>query len=499
LGQSLLEGLQFEDDYATWQEEYWARPAEFVRDCIQFDPGDGLTPYQETALQELGKGGRICVRSLHGAGKTAMAAWVVLWFSLTRDGRDWKVPTTATAWRQLTKYLWPEIHKWGRRVRWEVVRREPFREKAEMLDLSLKLRTGEAFALASTDPNAIEGAHATHLLYLFDEAKAIPDVIWDAAEGAFATTVKGEALGLAISTPALPAGRFYEIQKRKPGYEDWWVAHWTLPEVVAAERVDPDWAEQRRIQWGERSAVYQNRILGEFAVQEEAAIIPLSWVELAIERWRDWDRGGRVTALGVDVGGGLESGDASTIAICHDWLRIAEVRKYEMAVDPAQATMELAGLVGGILRAKGGVAYVDALGIGAGVLHRLRELGLRAEGFVASRKTGYKDQSGELGFANWRAAGWWLLREMLDPRSEFEVYLPDDPELIGDLTAPQLKAINSASQILVESKDDVIARLGRSPDVGDAVIHALVGPHLIRELSQSEEVVFQTTQIGERF
>ena len=484
--------------YERFQERYMDDPAGFVRDCIRFESSEGMTPYQEEALQELAKGARVCIRSLHTAGKTAMASWVVLWFALTRDGKDWKVPTTATAWRQLTKYLWPEVHKWSRRVRWKIVGREPFRENSELLNMSLKLRTGEAFALASSDANAIEGAHATHLLYLFDEAKAIPDGIWDAAEGAFATTSKGEALGLAISTPGEPAGRFYEIQRKAPGYEDWWVRHWTLPEVIAAERVDEPWAEQRKLQWGESSSVYQNRVLGEFAAQDESAIIPLSWVEQAIERWKD-ARFGKVTSMGVDVGGGLESGDASTIAICCDFVKVQEVRKYPMALDPSVATMELVGRVVGLMRARGGTAFVDAIGIGAGVLHRLTEQGWPAKGFVASRKTDFRDQSGELGFANWRSAAWWITREMLDPESGFDVCLPDDAELIGDLTAPRMKAITSASRIQVESKEDIFKRLGRSTDVGDAVVQALVGPHLAREGETSEQVVYNPARIGERW
>jgi len=44
---------------------------------------------------------------------TAMAAWVILWFALTREaeGTDWKIPVTASAWRQLSKFLMPELHK----------------------------------------------------------------------------------------------------------------------------------------------------------------------------------------------------------------------------------------------------------------------------------------------------------------------------------------------------------------------------------------------------
>ena len=110
---------------------------------------------------------------------------VILWFALTRDGKDWKVVTTATSWLQLTKYTWPEVHKWARRIRWDIIGRDPFDDSRELLDLSLKLSTGQAFALASNDAAAVEGAHADHLLFVYDEAKTIPDDIWDAMTDEF--------------------------------------------------------------------------------------------------------------------------------------------------------------------------------------------------------------------------------------------------------------------------------------------------------------------------
>lgn len=498
---AILEALRRTSGYAAWQQEYWDKPAGFVRDNIRFGPGEEMHPYQAETMDRLWTEKRVCVRSLHTAGKTAMAAWIILWFALTRDGRDWKVPTTASAWRQLTHFLWPEIRKWARKIRWDVVGRPPLIDKTELMNLSLKLRTGTAFALASSDPNAIEGAHATHLLYVFDEAKAIPDGIWDSAEGAFATSETGEALGLAISTPGDVSGRFYAIQKREPGYEDWWVRHWNLEEALEAGRVTQEWVDQREKQWPCKSAVFQNRVLGEFAVETEHGVIPLPWVEAAMERWHGCKDFGLVTSIGVDVGGGLEGADASVVAVCHGGTRFSEVRSYEMAADPTTATMELVGRVSGLQRKVGGTAIVDAIGIGAGVLHRLVEKGFKAKGFVASRKTDYLDQSGELGFANWRSAAWWITREMLDPASGFDVMLPPDNELIGDLTATKLRRINSAGKYEVEAKDQIYKRLGRSTDKGDAVIQALVGPHLLREVEMEgmAEYVYKPVQIGPEY
>jgi len=494
------QGTGTADPRSTFTIKYRNDPARFVRECIIFR-GEGPTAYQMEILDELSGRKRVSVRSPHGAGKTALAAWVILWFMLTRDaeGTDWKIPTTASAWRQLTKYLWPEVRKWARRIDWqEVGYRGPFNEHTELLTMSLKGEHGEAFALASNDVSAIEGAHATSLLYVFDEAKAIPDEIWDGAEGAFASPEAGEAMALAISTPAEPQGRFYELHSRARGLEDWWVRHVKLEEAIAAGRISQEWADQRKRQWGEKSAVYQNRVLGEFATSLGDTVIPLSWVEAAIERWREWeDKGfpGTFTGVGVDVGGGQEGGDQTVLALAYDGLKVRELRKYPRA-DPMTATMETVGLVAGILRRNRGQAVVDSIGIGAGVLHRLVEQGFNAIAFVASKGTGYMDQSGELGFSNWRSAGWWILRELLEPDSGLLVLLPDDDELIGDLTAPKVKRILSGGRIQIESKEEIRKRIGRSTDCGDAVMQVLVGPHLAREDMQEQEVVYRPVQIG---
>ncbi len=185
-----------------------------MAECLRWTPDEGPSDYQLEILRAVSEHRRGCVRGPHGLGKSAMAAWIVLWFALTRDGQDWKVVTTASVWRQLSVYLWPEIHKWSRRIRWDVVGREPFTAD-ELLLLQLKLVTGSANAVASDNHESIEGAHADQILYVFDESKAIPAAIFDAAEGAFSS---GVAYAVAISTPGEPAGRFFEIQTRKPGF-----------------------------------------------------------------------------------------------------------------------------------------------------------------------------------------------------------------------------------------------------------------------------------------
>jgi hypothetical protein len=237
-------------------------------------------------------------------------------------GVDWKIITTASAWRHLEVYLWPEIHKWAKRIRWDKLGRKPLDERSELLSLNIKLRHGSAFAVASSNPELIEGVHADSVLYVFDESKAISAGTFEAAEGAFSgADPKGglpEAFALACSTPGEPNGTFYDIHAR----------HVTLGEAIAAGRVAEGWADQRKKQWGENSAAYNNRVLGEFYSSDEDGVIPLGWIEAANERWRAWDEAGRPEAfgrraVGVDV---ARSGTDKTVMAILDGHIVTELR-----------------------------------------------------------------------------------------------------------------------------------------------------------------------------
>lgn len=451
--------------------QYYSDPIAFAADCIDWQ-GEGLTAYQNEIIDTLSSKRRIAVRGPHGLGKSTIGAITVLWFALTRDATstDWKIITTAGAWRQLINYLWPEIRKWANRIRWEKVRDRPF-SKAELLNLNLRLSHGAASAAACTNPALIEGAHADSLLFIYDESKAIPAGTFDACEGAFSGT--GESLVLALSTPGPPQGRFYDIHAKrgdKEGYSDWTVKHVTLAESMAANRISEEWAHKRAIQWGENSALYRNRVLGEFYAGEEDCIIPLSWVEAAVERWHDWDLSGRRDpgsphTLGVDV---ARSGEDRTVIAVRWGNIISELRESHH-----EDTMQTTGRVVGVQESDSSTtAIVDVIGVGAGVVDRLRELGNKVQPFNAAAKTNRKDISGELGFINTRVAAWYNLRELLDPALSPDACLPDDENLIGDLVAPAAAEVMSGGKLKMESKDEIRKRIGRSTDHADAVVQA---------------------------
>jgi hypothetical protein len=453
---------------------YMKDPVGWSRDCLDWDGSEGLAPYQEDIISAVPTRKRVAVRGPHGLGKTAVASVTVLWFATTREaaGIDWKVICTASAWRHLSIFLFPEIHKWARRIRWDVLGRPPFSDISELLALNLKLAHGAASAVASNKPELIEGAHADSLLYLIDEAKVVPNGTWDAIEGAFSGGRPDgipEAFALAISTPGPPTGRFYDIHRRAPGLEDWWTRHVTLDEAVAAGRISRDWAEQRRRQWGEDSALYANRVLGEFHASDEDSVIPLAWAEAAVERWHAWDTAGRPPidgrlVLGVDV---ARAGGDSTVIAHRTGPCIAELEVYDR-----EDTMRTTARVQAALTDPA-VPVVDSIGVGGGVVDRLRELHVPVLPYTGAAKTRARTRDGEHGFTNVRSGAYWRMRELLDPAFDPQVMLPPDELLLADLTAPTWTVTTGVPpRIQIERKEDLVARLGRSPDRGDAVVMA---------------------------
>lgn len=423
--------------------DYVDDPVEFVEEILGGDPAD----YQEEALSKLVEERRVSLRGPHGLGKTALAAWAVLWFACTRPD-DTKIPTTASAWRQLEKFLWPEIRKWARLADWgkwqSIGGIVP-----ELFILKLKVGEGcEAFALASDNEELIEGAHGTNLLYVFDESKAIPHATWDAAEGAFAT---GDVYWLAISTPGDRGGRFYDIQRHAPGLEDWWVKHVALEEAIAAGRVHQDWADARKRQWGENSPIYQARVLGEFPEHSDDTLISLTWIEAARERKLSYKDHPQI--VGVDI---ARYGSDDSAMIMRQGPVVLKGSWWH-----GNDTMQSAGKVK-ITNIK---AKVDVVGIGSGVVDRLKEQDYPVEGINVGWAAIDKEH-----FANLKSELYWNLRIMF---SADEIDLSQLSQTVYDRLSGELTSIKydytSKGQIRIEPKDKTRKRIGRSPDVADAL------------------------------
>lgn len=132
-------------------------------------------------------------------------------------------------------------------------------------------------------------------------------------------------------------------------------------------------------------------------------------------------------------------------------------------------TMETVGRVKRIIMEENPKrVYVDCIGVGAGVVDRLREMGFDCvEGINVARSANDKEK-----FKNLRAELWSDMRDWL--YQEMPVQIPDEDELHGELCSLGFKE-TSSGQIQIEGKDDLRSRGLPSPDGADALSLTMFG------------------------
>ncbi len=199
---------------------------------------------------------------------------------------------------------------------------------------------------------------------------------------------------------------------------------------------------------------------------DEWQVVPTAWILAANERWRTM-KPGPMTALGLDVarGGRDDTVFAPRRGLYFDKLTVLPGRETPNGPSVAAQAVRL-------LR-DGAVIGVDAIGVGGGAEDALANAGLRHELIVGSQSSNTRTRDGSFGFATRRSELWWSLREALDPDYGMGLALPPDQALQADLTAPRYTIRpGEPPKIYVEGKPDMVKRLGRSPDRGDAVVYA---------------------------
>lgn len=203
----------------------------------------------------------------------------------------------------------------------------------------------------------------------------------------------------------------------------------------------------------------------------EQQVIPTDWVLKAQARWTAEAPSHWCDALGVDVARGGR--DKTVITPRHGtWFG-------EQHVSPGASTPDGWAALQLIIQAtppgQRPQVKIDGIGVGSSVYDLALGSNLDAHAMIASQGSNARDKSGALGFANVRAEWWWNLREALDPLTGDDLAIPPDRELMADLTAPRWKPTVRGVQL--ETKDDIIERIGRSPDKGESLVYAHAEPN----------------------
>lgn len=493
----------YDADPALWgkevlKEHYWSKQVEILTSLIE---------NRYTA-----------VRSCHDAGKSFIAARAAArWISLHDPGEAFVVSTAPTS-AQVSAILWREIQRaHGRGSLAGTITTAGYPQWKLGGEL-----VGYGRKPADYSDSAFQGIHARYVLVIIDEACGVAKNLFDAAD---ALATNKNARVLAIGNPDDPTSHFASVCKPDSGWNvigidglrtpnftqdavEWLdcpdcrrigrtetltaqlfreesIPYTTehVPEGLRDMLLSPLWVEERLHRWvglpneaqtlaetSSQSALFTAKVRGQFPTGDSEGIVPLGWVEAAMARYRDWKDAGSPLlpanerwVLGVDVARFGE--DQTSVAIRQGHI-LREVRKYRKA-----DTMETTGrVVAAMNPLANSLAIVDVIGVGAGVVDRLREQSRPTIAFNASGSAkGKKDKTGEFEFVNLRAAAWWRMRELLDPAAGSKVMLPDSEMLKADLTTPRWKVM-SGGKIQVESKEDIRHRLGRSTDEGDAVV-----------------------------
>ncbi len=407
------------------------------------------------ALQKSGDVGviiREAVASGHGIGKSALVAWIILWaMSTTVDTRG---VVTANTEAQLKSKTWAELAKWHRlsiNKHWfdctatALIAKEKGHDKTWRIDMvPWSERNTEAFA----------GLHnkGKRVVLIFDEASAIPDVIWEVSEGAL-TDADTEILWCCFGNPTRNTGRFRECFGK-------FSHRWNRLKVDSrkAAMTNKELLQAWVNDYGEDSDFVRVRVRGEFPQAGSMQFINSEVVRRAKERsLAKQVYSFAPLVMGVDV---ARFGDDASVITLRQGLCCKAQHVYR-GLD----LMELVGVVSKIIDAdKPSAVFVDGVGMGAGVVDRLRQLGytiIDAQSAARATKTTY---------ANKRAEMWGDMRDWLNQGA-----IPEDTELTEQLESLEY-TFNRSNALLLESKDDMKKRGLASPDKADSLALTFYAP-----------------------
>jgi hypothetical protein len=381
-----------------------------------------------------------------------LLAWIVLWWLLTRGPA--KVACTAPTAHQLKDVLWAEIAKWHRCL--------PDYFKAQLTVTSDAVTLTDAptmsFAVARTArpeaPEAFQGFHADHMLFLVDEASGVEDIIFETGEGAMSTP---GAKTIMAGNPTRTSGYFFDAFHKMRD-------RWSRFKVGCADSslVAADYAADMAKRYGSESNIYKVRVLGEFPESEDDVVIPLYLAEAAINREVELVKSMR-PVWGLDV---ARFGDDRSALAKRQGNHLFEVKSWH-GLDLMQTVGRVADeFLDTELDERPGEILVDVIGLGAGVVDRLRELNLPDVSIRGINVGEARSQDAKDRYMRLRDELWFRLRDWLDAG---DCRLPDDDELIAELTGLKF-TYTSSGKLQVEAKSDAKKRGIRSPDLADAAV-----------------------------
>lgn len=443
------------------------------------DPKPGPDTWQIGILQKIAAGHystedalRIAVASGHGPGKSALIAWIILWFMTTKPHCNGIV--TANTGAQLSGKTWREVGVWLNRMR------EPYRRDLVCTATKLYHASYErtwfiaAVEWSERNPEAFAGLHAKHVIVLFDEASAIHKDIWETTEGAMTTP---HALWIVFGNPTKNTGQFFEcFHKMRHRWERVQV------DSRSAKMTNKSQLRKWELDYGEDSDFFRVRVKGVFPRAGATQFIGTQVVRDAIERGRalgqlePWDKHPALFGaliFGGDVG--WFGDDASCL-----WFRRGNYAR-RLQRHYGKSTQHVAGYFAEeIDRYDPEACFIDANGVGAGVYDRLTALNYSKVFKVTSGNAQEEEK-----YHNLRAEMWGNMRDWLKDGGCIYCEPDDEQQIVDDISGPEYYPDNK-NRIQLEAKEDMKSRGLSSPDNGDGIGLTWGGPVMAREYEDEE-------------
>lgn len=431
--------------------------------------GIELCDFQKDVLVAVQDRPKVAVSGGRKIGKSVMAAIAALHFYSSYE--DARVFLTATAIAQVDDVMWREIQ---RLVRLAAKRGTPIDGQLST-DPETGLRAADgrqikAFSLTVQERGS--GRSGINILYLFDEASAVPDYVFDIIEGNQAGD-GGTMRLFIISNPTRCEGRFYDAFH---AHKDFWytfqISSERSPNVVAGHAIVPGmagrkWIDEMRKKWGEDNPHFLIHVRGIFVEGEVAAVIKIAEMAAAYERHKT-AKGTGVLVIGCDPAGPAVGGDESAFAIRRD-PKIERVDRFR-GLTPAQHVVMVQGYIREFRPVEDAVVVVDASGeVGWEVLAALRTASfMPLSRFsvvpVRSNLAGRKPRE-------YRAIRDELVAHLVQWIRDGGA-LPPDRQLDEEMRAFRWRGLKS-NQAELNPKTELREKLGRSPDTADAVCLAV--------------------------
>lgn len=448
-------------ELAADMASFYGNPLGFVRYAFDWGRGDlaeydGPDDWQVAFLTDVGNAVQArgadeavqeAVKAGHGVGKSAMVAWVILWLMSTRP--HFAGVITANTGDQLSGKTWRELALWHKRAinahwfTWIATRfyQNDHPETWRVDAVKWSLERSESFA----------GLHngGRGQAMIFDEASGIPDQIFEVAEGAMTDP---DSFWFLFANPTRTTGRFADAFGK---FQHRWRRH--TVDARAAKSTNKRKIAEMIEDWGEDSDFVRVRVKGEFPKSDVDTLIAPALLDSAAKR----------NAVGIERVRPVWGLDVARFGDDRSALAIRRGRKLMKPIESWRGldTMQTAGKIAALWADtptddKPARILVDVIGIGSGVVDRLRELELPVRGVNVSESPSVDGKYHRLRDELWFGARKWF--EALDCEC-------NDSALAAELGAVQY-SYTSSGMVRVEPKQDTKDRLGRSPDLADAFV-----------------------------